>query len=258
MRKCLCAALSPQTCKNACALHSAAKTRKRLRTAPRRKHAKAPAHCASPQRRENACALRSRRKHAKSACTLCSRRKDAKTPAHCALAANTRKTPAHCALAANLQKAPAHRRVPFVRVLALCDCTSRSPEMYWTFCKSAAKCQQSTLLARLGNHEQFCGNTRGTCGAQAFCTFSPYAAWLCSVLHMECLQPVDAICIAISRGTYWRAGVCDIYVVASYLYGARFRRCQHIYNMTRGFIRLHAGDRKLGIAPAPVQWRRIR
>ena len=65
------------------------------------------------------------------------------------------------------------------------DPFTKSLAVLWTFCKSAAKCQQSTLLARLGNHEQFCGNTRGTCGAQAFCTFSPYAAWLCSVLHME-------------------------------------------------------------------------
>ena len=84
MRKYLCAALSPQTCKkrlrtalppqtreNDCALHS------------RRKHAKASAHCTpaantrkrlraalSPQTRENACALCSRRKLAKSACAL--------------------------------------------------------------------------------------------------------------------------------------------------------------------------------------------
>ena len=77
MRKYLCAALSPQTCK------------KRLRTA------------LSPQTHENACALRSRRKHAK--------------------------TPAHCALAANLQKAPAHRRVPFVRSSPCVIAPSRSP-----------------------------------------------------------------------------------------------------------------------------------
>ena len=36
--------------------------------------------------------------------------------------------------------------------------------------------------------------------------------------------------------------------------GTRGRRLQHIYDMTSGFFRLHAGDRKLGIAPAPVQW----
>ena len=113
MRKYLCAALSPQTCKkrlrtalslqrreNACALAAntrkapahrtpAANTRKRLRAA------------LSPQRRENACALRSRRKDAK--------------------------TPAHCAPAANLQKAPAHRRVPFVRSSPCVIAPSRSP-----------------------------------------------------------------------------------------------------------------------------------
>ena len=77
MRKCLCAALSPQTCK------------KRLRTA------------LPPQTHENDCALRSRRKDAK--------------------------TPAHCAPAANLQKAPAHRRVPFVRSSPCVIAPSRSP-----------------------------------------------------------------------------------------------------------------------------------
>ena len=102
MRKYLCAALSPQTHENDCALRS------------RRKHTKTPAHCTpaaktrkrlrtvlSPQTRENACALRSRRKHAK--------------------------TTAHCAPAANLQKAPAHRRVPFVRSSPCVIAPSRSP-----------------------------------------------------------------------------------------------------------------------------------
>lgn len=77
MRKYLCTALSQQT------------REKRLRTA------------LPQQTRENACALRSRRKHAK--------------------------TPAHCAPAANLQKAPAHRRVPFVRSSPCVIAPSRSP-----------------------------------------------------------------------------------------------------------------------------------
>ena len=43
------------------------------------------------------------------------------------------------------------------------DPFTKSLAVLWTFCKSAAKCQQSTLLARLGNPIQHCGITCGTC-----------------------------------------------------------------------------------------------
>ena len=156
-----------------CAL--AANTRKRLRTA------------LPPQRRENACAL-------------CSRRKDAKTPAH-------------CAPAANLQKTPAHRRVPLVRSSPCVIAPSRSPyfghfakalqnvskvrcSLVWAIMNSSAEtlaalaARRRSVLFRLVRHaahgkclqpaDTICmAVSRGTCDAQAFCTFSAYAAWLC-------------------------------------------------------------------------------
>lgn len=141
----------------------------------------------APQTRENVCALRSRRKHAK--------------------------TSAHCALAANLQKAPAHRRVPFVRSSPCVIAPSRSP-----YFGHFAKALQNVSKVR------------------------------CSLVWAIMNSSAETLAVLAARRRMY------IYGRASYLYGARFRRLQHIYNMTRGFIRLHAGDRKLGIAPAPVQW----
>ena len=190
MRKYLCAALSPQTCK------------KRLRTA------------LPPQRRENACALRSRRKHAK--------------------------TTAHCAPAANLQKAPAHRRVPFVRSSPCVIAPSRSPyfghfvkvlqnvskvrcSLVWAIMNSSAE-----TLAALATHRHFVLFRLMRHGSATCCTWKMPAACrrdmhgsfarhlrcagflyffaLCGMAlqraaHGKCLQLADAICIAISRGT---------------------------------------------------------
>ena len=179
MRKYLCAALSPQTCK------------KRLRTA------------LPPQRRENACALRSRRKHAKA-------------PAHCTPAANTRKrlrtalpqqthendcalrsrrkhakTPAHCALAANLQKAPAHRRVPFVRSSPCVIAPSRSPyfghfakalqnvskvrcSLVWAIMKSSAETLAALAVRRLSVLFRLMRHGSAACRRNMHSNFSRY------------------------------------------------------------------------------------
>lgn len=141
----------------------AANTRKRLRAA------------LSPQTRENDCALRSRRKHAKT---------------------------------------PAHRRVPFVKSSPCVIAPSRSPyfghfakalqnvskvrcSLVWAIMNSSAETLAALAVRRLSVLFQLMRHaahgkclqpadaicmavSRGTCGAQAFCTFSAYAAWLCS------------------------------------------------------------------------------
>ena len=38
---------------------------------------------------------------------------------------------------------------------------TKSLAVLWTFCESGAKCQQSTLLARLGNHRRSAETARG-------------------------------------------------------------------------------------------------
>ena len=185
----------------------AAKTRKRLRAA------------LSPQTRENACAL-------------CSRRKHAKTTAHCALAANTR-------------KAPAHRRVPFVRSSPCVIAPSRSPyfghfakalqnvskvrcSLVWAIMNSSAETlavlavRRRSVLFQLMRHAAhgkclqpaeaiFLAVSRGTCDAQAFCTFSAYATWLCGMLYMEnaCRRDIPGNFSRYLR----RAGVCISTVV---------------------------------------------
>ena len=45
-------------------------------------------------------------------------------------------------------------------VLELYDFT-KSLAVLWTFCENGAKCQQSTLLARLGNHRRSAETARG-------------------------------------------------------------------------------------------------
>ena len=182
MRKYLCAALSPQT------------REKRLRTA------------LPPQRRENACALCSRRKLAKSACAL---------------------------------------QVPFVRSSPCVIAPSRSPyfghfakalqnvskvrcSLVWAIMNSSAETlavlavRRRSVLFQLMRHAAhgtclqpaeaiFLAVSRGTCDAQAFCTFSAYATWLCGMLYMEnaCRRDIPGNFSRYLR----RAGVCISTVV---------------------------------------------
>ena len=151
MRKYLCAALSPQTCK------------KCMRTA------------LPPQTHENDCALRSRRKDAK--------------------------TPAHCAPAANLQKAPAHRKCRECFRRTVLDCPNERAayfaDILQHFCKMSAKYGE-----RLGAITQGEDLTNGTLRCAGFLYFFALCGMaLQRAAHGKCLQPADAICIAISRGT---------------------------------------------------------
>ena len=168
------------------------------------------------------------------------------------------KIPVRCALAANLQKAPAHRKCRECFRRTVHDCPNERAayfaDILQRFCKMSKVRTWCNHTGR-GPNEQHSAVRRRSVLFQLM----RHAA------HGKCLQPADAICIAVSRGTCSAQAFCTFSPCATWLYGAqtpymmfrcgaRFRRLQHIYNMARRFIRLHAGDRKLGIAPAPVQW----
>ena len=166
MRKYLCAALSPQTCK------------KRLRTA------------LPPQTHENDCALHSRRKHAK--------------------------TPAHCALAANLQKAPAHRRVPFVRSSPCVIAPSRSP-----YFGHFAKALQNVSKVRCSLVWAIMNSSAETLAVLAVRRRSVLFQLMRHAAHGKCLQPADAICMAVSRGTCGAQAFCTFSDCAAWPCGAQ-------------------------------------
>ena len=153
--------------------------------------------------------------------TAADRRVNAKIPVRCALAANTRKAPAHCTPVANTRKrlraalSPQTRenacalcsrrklaksacalQVPFVRSSPCVIAPSRSP-----YFGHFAKALQNVSEVRCSLVWAIMNSSAETLAVLAVRRRSVLFQLMRHAAHGKCLQPADAICIAISRGT---------------------------------------------------------
>ena len=130
-----------------------------------------------------------------------------------------------------------------------------------TFCTVFAKCPKygerlgaiiqgedltSGTLQRATQIDRLSRRRRGGLRAFAACECGAGAAGCARLLRVNAARAHKG-CTSLRRGGAHSLAGCERTA------GTRGRRLQHIYDMTSGFFRTHAGDRQLSVAPASVQ-----